>query len=331
MAKMILGNTGTPVTPALVKVVEPVISSLSVTPSTSAQTITAPSGTDGYSPINVSAVTSSIDANIVAGNIKNGVSILGVEGTYSGSGPESYMEFENNNGVLVKKIKQINISNISDPGISFSYLFNKSPLTENTVFSFSPITTITQQQACSYMFGACMTGNNYSLSVDLSSVKTITSGQCFQYAFSNTTDYTGTGTLSVDFSGLESITGTWIFDSAFRNSALKQISFNKLSVISQNFVGSSGSAPFYGCKKLESVSFGGIKSTTFSNMKTQIQYLFNSTSGSTATGGCTVHFPANFDPDNPNKTFDITTLSGYPTFGGDANYIHLAYDLPATE
>ena len=176
-----------------------------------------------------------------------------------------------------------------------------------------------------------MDGNNYSLSVDLSSVKTISAGQCFQYAFSNTNNYTGTGTLSVDFSGLESITGTWIFESAFRNSALKQISFDKLSVISQNFVGSSGGAAFYGCKKLESVSFGGFTSATFANSKTQLQYLFNSTSGSTATGGCTVHFPSNFDPDNPNKTFDITTLTGYPTFGGDANYIHLAYDLPATE
>ncbi|MBO7693395.1 MAG: hypothetical protein J6T10_12265 [Methanobrevibacter sp.] len=57
-----------------------VINSLNVTPSTSAQTITATGGVDGYSPVNVSAVTSSIDANIVAGNIKDGVSILGVAG-----------------------------------------------------------------------------------------------------------------------------------------------------------------------------------------------------------------------------------------------------------
>lgn len=59
----------------------PVIDELNVTPSTSAQTITAPEGTDGYSPVNVSAVTSSIDANIQAGNIKSGVSILGTTGT----------------------------------------------------------------------------------------------------------------------------------------------------------------------------------------------------------------------------------------------------------
>ena len=59
---------------------QPVITELNVTPTTSAQTIVAPSGTDGYSPINVGAVTSSIDNNITAGNIKSGVSILGVTG-----------------------------------------------------------------------------------------------------------------------------------------------------------------------------------------------------------------------------------------------------------
>lgn len=48
----------------------------SVTPTTSAQTITPSSGKNGITQVNVSAVTSAIDANIVTGNIKNGVSIL---------------------------------------------------------------------------------------------------------------------------------------------------------------------------------------------------------------------------------------------------------------
>ena len=57
------------------------IESLNVTPTTSAQTITAPSGVDGYNPINVSAVTANIDNNIVSNNIVSGVSILGVNGS----------------------------------------------------------------------------------------------------------------------------------------------------------------------------------------------------------------------------------------------------------
>lgn len=55
-----------------------------VTPTTSAQTLTPDSG-HAYKKIEVSAVTAAIDENIVAGNIKSGVTILGVEGTYTGA------------------------------------------------------------------------------------------------------------------------------------------------------------------------------------------------------------------------------------------------------
>lgn len=55
-------------------------------PKTSAQTIKPSKGYDGLKQVAITAVTSSIDANIVAGNIKNGVTILGVEGSYEGSG-----------------------------------------------------------------------------------------------------------------------------------------------------------------------------------------------------------------------------------------------------
>ena len=51
------------------------------TPSTSAQTITPSQGYDGMEEVTISAVDSTIDANIVATNIKSGVSILGVSGS----------------------------------------------------------------------------------------------------------------------------------------------------------------------------------------------------------------------------------------------------------
>jgi len=60
---------------------EPTLASLTITPSTTAQTLTPPSGTDGYNTINVGAVTSAIDSDIKASNIKSGVNILGVTGT----------------------------------------------------------------------------------------------------------------------------------------------------------------------------------------------------------------------------------------------------------
>lgn len=57
---------------------------LSVTPTTSAQSITPEAPIDGYDTVNVNAVTAAIDENIVAENIKSGVTILGVTGTYTG-------------------------------------------------------------------------------------------------------------------------------------------------------------------------------------------------------------------------------------------------------
>ena len=63
--------------------VEPyVLDSKAVDPSTSQQTVT--SSADGLSSVTVNAVTSSIDPDIQAGNIKRGVEILGVTGTFDG-------------------------------------------------------------------------------------------------------------------------------------------------------------------------------------------------------------------------------------------------------
>ena len=56
--------------------------SKTVTPTTSAQTVTPDAGYDGLQEVEVDAVTSAIDANIQPGNIKQGVEILGVTGTY---------------------------------------------------------------------------------------------------------------------------------------------------------------------------------------------------------------------------------------------------------
>ena len=61
-----------------------VLDTKSLDPSISSQTIT--SSEDGMSEVSISAVTASIDANITAGNIKDGVTILGVTGTLEAGG-----------------------------------------------------------------------------------------------------------------------------------------------------------------------------------------------------------------------------------------------------
>ena len=59
-----------------------IVDRLDVTPSTSEQIFDSEQPYDGYKKVVVSAVTNEIDANIIAENIKKGVSILGVEGNF---------------------------------------------------------------------------------------------------------------------------------------------------------------------------------------------------------------------------------------------------------
>lgn len=63
----------------------PTLENKTVIPTTAEQTITAGEGYDGLGTVTVAAVTAAIDANIVAGNIKDGITILGVTGTYDGT------------------------------------------------------------------------------------------------------------------------------------------------------------------------------------------------------------------------------------------------------
>lgn len=64
---------------------------VNVTPSTESQKIT-PTANKVFNEVNVSAVTSAIDTNIVAGNIKKDVTILGVTGTLEEGGAEDLTE-----------------------------------------------------------------------------------------------------------------------------------------------------------------------------------------------------------------------------------------------
>ena len=61
---------------------------VNVTPTISSQTITPPSTLKVFNQVNVAAVTSNIDANIIPANIRAGVEILGVQGNCEPDKPD---------------------------------------------------------------------------------------------------------------------------------------------------------------------------------------------------------------------------------------------------
>ncbi|MBO7715672.1 MAG: hypothetical protein J6S85_19070 [Methanobrevibacter sp.] len=363
----------------------PVIDELNVTPSTSAQTITAPGGTDGYSPVNVAAVTSAIDANIVAGNIKKDVSILGVTGNYEGVAPSGTKSITTN-GIhdvagyanadvqvpttaptyYVTKTTDANgkLKNYGTPMLNFSGVkdiynyvlygaFLEVTFPQNTSLDMSDLIDISGINACTYAFAGHMSQarDTNLTSVDLSSLTTISGISACQNMFtgcknltsvdlSSLTTISGSSACSgmfsacsnltnIELNSLTTVTGTNCFSSFCGNAAVTSIKMNALNTITvqlSNVVGAFSNARY-----LSSVELGGLTSSTFSSATNQLQYLFGSTTGNLAANGCTLHFPSNFDPSDPNHTFDASTLTGYPTFGGSASYIHVAFDLPATE
>lgn len=331
---------------------KPVVEALNVTPTTSAQTITASGGVDGYSPVNVSAVDSSIDTNITAENIKKDVSILGVVGTYTGTPPTGSINITSNGtyNVVDKAEAVVNV-----PTTAPAYYIEKNVdangnLTgsANKMMDWTGIKKITGQFALAYAYrnsllSGAITIGDYTEAVAsgclndfltgshniTSAVVLITVGSgetCFQGMFDGCENLE-----TVDWSALTSITGNNTFWNTFSNcSSLKLVKLDGLVNITKPLAPSYG-AMFGIARRLESVTFGGLKASTFASRVDQLRYLFNDASSSYSPNGCTVHFPSNFDPSNPNHTFDASTLAGYPTFGGKADYIHVAFDLPATE
>lgn len=325
----------------------PVIDELNVTPSTSAQIITAPEGTDGYSPVNVTAVTSSIDANIVAGNIKKDVNILGVTGSYEGNvptgtmyiisngtynvadkaianvqvpttAPDYYIAFSKNaSNVLQTPDTFIDLTGVKD--ISAYALYYKFYNSTITSVDFKDVETVSGNNACNCMCTQC----TQLTTIIANKLKTISGPNAFSGAFQ-----TNTALEYVEFAALETISGQNAFATTFTQCLnIKEVRFPKL----YNLSGNGAFGMFAACftsTKLENVYFNNLKSSsTFSS--NALSMLFNTSVGSAAPNGCTVHFPSNLDPNNGSTV--ISSLTGYPTFGGNSSYIHLSFDLPATE
>ena len=133
------------------------------------------------------------------------------------------------------------------------------------------------------------------------------------YAFRDCTALT-----SVDLSSLTTVSGTQGLYYAFTGcTALTSVDLSSLTTVSGSKCLSSA---FNGCTGLTDIYFRALTTSSFGSYKNQFDSMLSST-GSTKTH--TIHFPSNLQS-------KISSLTGYPNFGGTSGYVTLSFDLPAT-
>lgn len=318
----ILGVTG--------NVVELDGETVSVTPTTSSQTITPTSPKNAITEVSVSAVTSSIDANITAGNIKKDVTILGVTGTLeSGITPTGTMYIISNGtyNVADKAIANVNVPTTAPalyrefqldangtlvPNTTTTHIMNFTGMTDvleyvlayayynNTAISgavdMSDLTTLSGNSACARMFYGCtgITGAN------LSGLTTITGPSACTHMFYNCTNL-----INVNLSSLTTLGGTlstqynmyYMFSGC---SSLQSIDMSALTTITG---GNALTYAFSLCTSLTTVYIGGTTAIDFGARKNQFNNMFS---------GCTQNIDVYAPAANQAQ---IEGFTGYPNFG----------------
>lgn len=205
-------------------VVESNETTLNVTPTTSAQTLSPTSPYTGFDEVNVSAVTSSIDVNIQPENIVQGVSILGTEGSVYV--PTKYIEFAKSGTQLYRVAKQIDLTGVESLADYALYgVYTKCSFPANTVVDMRPVTSI-NKYSCAYCFSGAS-----AQKLDFSSVTYVGFYGCFCMCIHES--FRATNIKEIDFSGLER--------AGYEYTAQQFVSFCQ------------------GCKGLEYVNFGSLK------------------------------------------------------------------------
>lgn len=229
------------------------LESVTVAPSTTAQTITPPSGVDGFDEISVNAVTAAIDSDIQAGNIRSGVEILGVTGNYSGESAllqSKTFTASSTTPTLSTVEPDSGYDGLEDVDIDLSYIENRLSATNgsgSTSLAFGPTREITAQgvyQMLSQNFTYSLPSNATDVgafglyyafhgctgltSVDLSSLTTVSGDSGLGYAFNYCT-----GLTSVDLSSLTTVSGASGLSCAFQGCAhLTSVDLSNLTTVS---------------------------------------------------------------------------------------------------
>ena len=196
------------------------VTPLNVTPSSVAQSISPSGDIDAYKPVNINPVTAAVDNNIIAENIKNGVKILGVTGTFGGL-------------VFNREVSSNNVYQMPTSSFTYSLPSGATEIagggilphifhgcTGLTAIDLSSLTTLSGNSALQYICYYCVN----LASVDLSNLTTISSGRCMLQAFNGCTSLT-----SIEFTNLTTISGSEAMYYAFNVCSGLTISFPKLT------------------------------------------------------------------------------------------------------
>ena len=293
-------------------------------------------GADGFSEVSLNAVTSDIDSNIQAENIKKDVTILGVTGNYEGSGggENERVKYTVTNGKLSRGGRGgIDLSGVTEIGsYAFAYIYySEDPTSEITGSAFvnsQELTKINGSHSLWKAFyrqtGITETGLDNITEISgfypmestffgcsgltrsgLGKIKTIPSlgGSTFLWCSSLT---------DIEMDNLETITGgnTYMFSGC----GMTTVEFPKLTNIACSNALYNW---FWRCNSLQTVFFPALKSTSFGSYTNQFSGMIREVSG------CTVHFPSNLQS-------VIGSWSDITGGMGGTNTTVL-FDLPATE
>ena len=222
---------------------------VTITPTTSSQTRTPSSPYTGFYQVTVNAVTSSIDPNIQAGNIKKDVTILGVTGTFEGGGgpaisvPKSYVNGQLKNNEATWALPA-GMTSIADYALNYAQYQNTS-LTSAT--GFGSITGGVGQYGLGYSFY----GNTALTTTDLKLGGALGNYACANM-FNGDTSLTGT----IDVSGITSI-GNYGFSYFMNgcNSYNKALHFDSLTSVGTYCFQNA----FYGCDDITALSWKNLQ------------------------------------------------------------------------
>lgn len=253
-----------------------------VSPSKTTQLVTPDSDYDGLSKVTVNAVTSSIDSNITASNIKSGVSILGVEGTLEeGITPSGTLEITENGTYDVTEYASANVTVASSGGDAEDHLddFLTNTLTAidsdvTKIVSYgsygrTALTTVNLPKCTdigSYAFRGCSGITNVNAPL-VTNIATYGFYGCSKLANINMPNVSSTGTY------------------AFYKCDLRNINFPYLTGISQN--------AFYQNENLQIADFGvasKINQAGFANCGSLVALILRRTSSICTLGVATNGF-----------------------------------------